>query len=392
MKTLLVAAMLIPASCAAEFPNFEAVTIDAHADKVVYAVTIADVNNDKRPDIVALTNRAAYWYAAPDWKKRTIIVDQTEPDNVCVAAHDIDGDGLTDFAVGAGWTKKGTIQWLSRGASLDDKWNVHHIGDELWLHRMRFADVLGTGTPQLVISPLNKGQKRGVRLTAFSIPKSPRTNRWMPTVIDDSLDRVHNHWHLDLDKDGTIDTITASATGIHHIIRNASGWGRSQLGAGATAGKATGAGEIKSGKLAVGKRFLATVEPMHGDQIAVYLEKQETWERHVVVNGLKRGHAVWVANLDDDPDDEIIFGHSDEAPGELRGPGVFVLDASSPDGDSWDRHTIDMGSIATEDAVAADLNGDGRLDIVAGGRSTHNVKLYINRGADESRPGSPGRQ
>ena len=29
--------------------------------------------------------------------------------------------------------------------------------------------------------------------------------------------------------------------------------------------------------------------------------------------------------------------------------------------------------------MAADLDGDGRLDIVAGGRSTHNVKIYWNR-------------
>ena len=29
-------------------------------------------------------------------------------------------------------------------------------------------------------------------------------------------------------------------------------------------------------------------------------------------------------------------------------------------------------------AVGADFNGDGRPDIVAGGRATHNVKLYVN--------------
>ena len=30
--------------------------------------------------------------------------------------------------------------------------------------------------------------------------------------------------------------------------------------------------------------------------------------------------------------------------------------------------------------LLADLTGDGRPDIVAGGRATHNVKLYVNQG------------
>ena len=32
--------------------------------------------------------------------------------------------------------------------------------------------------------------------------------------------------------------------------------------------------------------------------------------------------------------------------------------------------------------MAADLDGDGRPDIIAGGRSTHNVKIYWNRRDD----------
>ena len=35
--------------------------------------------------------------------------------------------------------------------------------------------------------------------------------------------------------------------------------------------------------------------------------------------------------------------------------------------------------MACEDALAADLDGDGRPDIIAGGRATHNVKIYWNR-------------
>src|SRR5262245_19246707 len=145
--------------------QFEEVVIDAAAaKKVVYAVATADVDGDGRQDIVSVTENQVVWYQSPDWKKRIIIEDQTELDNVCIAPHDIDSDGKVDFALGAGWTTIGTIQWLSRGASLDEKWHVHAISIEPWTHRMRWADVLGTGRDQLVVSPLNATQGNGVRL------------------------------------------------------------------------------------------------------------------------------------------------------------------------------------------------------------------------------------
>ena len=39
---------------------------------------------------------------------------------------------------------------------------------------------------------------------------------------------------------------------------------------------------------------------------------------------------------------------------------------------------IDDDGIACEDLVLADLNGDGKLDIIASGRATHNLRVYFN--------------
>src|SRR3982751_2066953 len=61
--------------------------------KVGYAVLLADVNGDGKPDIVVVDTDRVVWYENPSWKRRTIIEGQTKPDNVCIAAYDIDGDG-----------------------------------------------------------------------------------------------------------------------------------------------------------------------------------------------------------------------------------------------------------------------------------------------------------
>ena len=45
----------------------------------------------------------------------------------------------------------------------------------------------------------------------------------------------------------------------------------------------------------------------------------------------------------------------------------------------WSEVWIDDNGIACEDLHVADLDGDGRKDIIAAGRATHNLKVYWNR-------------
>ena len=53
MKLMIAIIIASSLSDAGGLSEFESITIDANADRVVYAVTTADVNNDKQPDIVA---------------------------------------------------------------------------------------------------------------------------------------------------------------------------------------------------------------------------------------------------------------------------------------------------------------------------------------------------
>lgn len=388
LSALTICAMFCPAAQVwAGVPEFEAKVIDPNIGVVCYAVTSADVNGDGKLDIVAVSENRVQWYEAPTWTKHIILDNQTEMDNVCIAAHDIDGDGKVDFALGAGWIKSntGTIQWITRGAKEDDKWSVHFIGKEVSTHRMSFADVLSKGKRQLVVSPLNRSTApEGIRLMAFEVPPQPKTDRWAMTVLDQTLNRMHNHTHVDWNNDGKLDTITASEEGVFLIQSKGDAFTKTLLGKGAAGDKPElrGAGEIRVGKLKSGARFLTTVEPMHGTSIVVYTSNADgslPLQRTVIEDTLKQGHAVWPVDLDGDGSDEIVGGHREPGTGAVKGPGLYVYSCDSEADRKWSKHVIDDGGVAVEDALAADFNGDGKPDIVAGGRLTHNVKLYINK-------------
>jgi hypothetical protein len=383
-------------------PRFETQEIDPHVGNVCYAVTVADVNGDGKPDVVAVSEDAVVWYENPTWAKHDIIRGKTARDNVCIQPHDIDGDGRIDFALGAGWkppdTKTpSTLQWLGRDKAGD--WRIHPIRyEEPTLHRLRWGDVKGTGRPQLVVAPLQGqgtkgpdwGAGHGVRLQVFEVPKDPTIPDWPSEVAHDSLHTIHNLQVLDLVRDGGgVDVVVAAWEGVFVLRRTPEGkWLRTKFGSGNQETRPfKGASEVKVARLGNKQIYVATIEPWHGNQVVIYSQKKSETSsylaRQVIAEPVTWGHAVWTANLDDDPDEELIIGQRDPNPKGTagpRGPGVFLFDPKLDGGKlTFERHTIDDGGIGCEDALAADLDGDGRLDVVAGGRSTHNVRIYWNR-------------
>jgi len=383
------------------FPKFRMEEIDTSL-KVGYAVLLEDLDGDGKRDIVVVDTTRVVWYQNPDWKRRSIIEGQTKADNVCIAAADIDADGKLDFALGAEWkpfnTKEGgTLQWLKRGKTLDDPWTLYPIpGDIPTIHRIRFADLYGDGKPRLLVVPLmgqNSTKEKNwmdgspVKVLSYAIPKDPTRDRWTPEILDESLHVVHNFHPIPAAGGKGMDVLTASYEGVSRLQRDKDGkWTSRHIGEGNQANpkSSLGSSEVKQGKLKNGKPFIATIEPWHGDQVVVYTQPddpKELWTRHVLDDKLKWGHAVWCADLDGDGGDELIIGVRDnlsDKPGEKC--GVRIYKALDDKGTKWERHLIDEGGVAVEDLAAADLTGDGKIDIVAVGRATHNVRIYWNEG------------
>src|SRR5215217_1861088 len=136
------------------FPKFKAQEIATDLT-VGYGVIVADINEDKKPDLVVVDSKRVVWYENPTWKVHTVIAGKTKPDNVCICAQDIDGDGHLDLVLGADWnpanTKTGgTLQWLKRGKTLDEEWTVYPIAEEPTVHRVRIANI--NDAPAIVVS------------------------------------------------------------------------------------------------------------------------------------------------------------------------------------------------------------------------------------------------
>ncbi|MDQ3440303.1 MAG: VCBS repeat-containing protein, partial [Planctomycetota bacterium] len=340
----------------AEIPTFKTQEIDASL-KIGYGVILIDISGDAKPDIVVADKERVVWFENPTWKLRVITQGKTAPDNVCIDAHDIDGDGKLDLALGAGWkpgnTKEpSTLQWLRRGKTLDEPWEMFPIAyEEPTLHRMRFADLDGGEKKVLITVPLmGRGSTKeknwaeaGVKIQAHRIPNDPTKPDWPAETINDALHVPHNFQFL---RYSGADLLVASYEGITHLSREVAHvpWTIIRISEGdqSNPNGSRGASEIKLGTRDDRKfPLIATVEPWHGHQVAAYIrgDTDSAWTRHVIDDQLRWGHAIWCADLDGDGADEIIVGVRDPLPGKAQ-HGVRVYRAADATGTKWDKSEL----------------------------------------------------
>jgi hypothetical protein len=396
-------------ACAAEL-RFRAEELPARLT-VGYAVCLLDLSGDGKEDIAIVDSKRFLWLESPAWKEHVIHEEAAAPfDNVCFAPADLDRDGRIDFAVGRDWQfnntrSGGTIGWLRAAKEKGVPWTYHPIGEEPTTHRMRFVDLDVDGRDELVVVPL-KGRdtaapdfaERGVRVFAYTIPADPLKGPWQASVLDDGTHVTHNFCHAgDLaggekggggGAGGGAGLLLASFEGVTLLERGKDGaWRRTRVGAGDQESRPNrGASEVRMGRLGAGAHYIATIEPWHGDKVVVYTRPAGPrpeergdwlWKREVLDQELKWGHAVWCADLDGDPDEELVIGVRDDLD-EKRRRGLRIYDPADREGAKWTRALVDPGGVAIEDLAVGDLDGDGRRDIVAVGRQTHNVKVYWN--------------
>jgi hypothetical protein len=365
--------------------KFEAQTIDA-AVEIGYGLAIGDVNGDRKDDILIADKSHFSWYENPSWKEHVITKNLTLRDNVCIAAADIDGDGKVEIAVGGQWNpgetsdkaQSGTVHYLVRPADPTQEWKAVQLFHDPTVHRMRWVKT-AAGDWRLIVLPLhgignkaNAGENR-VNVRSYLPPAPDRIadpNAWIHTVIDSSLHAAHNF-------DDLAGEILVG--GVEGILRKSAmdtdpDENTFIITPETSEPPTAGVGEVR-----FGRGFVAAIEPMHGNAVVVY-EKPEgaaKWRRTALTEALNQAHALGVGDLLGTGRDQVVAGwRNPDAGGKV---GIKLFHRESDTATEWKAVTIDDNTMATEDLKLADLNGDGKLDVIAAGRATKNLVIYWNR-------------
>jgi hypothetical protein len=270
------------------------------------------------------------------------------------------------------------------------------------IHRLRWRSVVGTpGTEsgavssrkklQLVVAPIFGKAARPpafdqepARLQLFDTGDNPKSGDWFTQTFIGDFPVLHAIEVVSLDGNAPSMILGASNLGVTatYLVTTANKGFQTDLpvkttpqteilvpGAPGNAPK-KGSSEIHLGRMKDGRRFLSTIEPWHGTDVAIYVSESlkplKFGARNVIDSTLKDGHALWVADVDGDGDDEVFAGY--------RGGegGVLMFDF---DGKVWNKTILDP-KVTAQDLRGGDIDGDGTPDVVAIGGKSHNVVWY----------------
>jgi hypothetical protein len=236
---------------------------------------------------------------------------------------------------------------------------------------MRWVKV-GPDRFQLIVLPLhgrgNKGgEGKGVRVIAYEKPQHANT-KWTFNVIDESMHLTHN---MDVVAQGDEELFyVGGKEGIRIFRFRNNQWDGQWLVEGSSLG------ELRHGRYQNGAGFITGIEPMHGTSLTIYkLESPAT--RVVLDEDFSQGHALATADLTGLGRDQIVAGWR-EPNGEKK-VGIKIYIPAGEGESQWKSYWIDDNTMACEDVRLADLNADGKVDIIAAGRATHNLKIYWNK-------------
>ncbi|MDH3583389.1 MAG: VCBS repeat-containing protein [Phycisphaerae bacterium] len=359
---------------------------------------IADVNRDGKLDVIA----GRSWYAGPDFASRPL--RSIEDWNGYVQsngdfAYDVDGDGWTDVIAGSfiptqvHWYRNPGKEALAQGRM----WEQHLLGDTgasqnegQFLH-----DLDGDGVPEWVVD----SWKKQAPLLAWKLTRETRevtvkqgrnqkkVKKQVPSlqkiVIGEKMNG-HGMGFGDLNGDGREDIFVETGW-----YERPSGDAFAQPWKHHPDWNVHASNPVIIRDLDADGRSDIIVGKGHDfglswwQQLAPEPGGKLRWKQNRIDTGFSQPHCLHMADLDGDGRDELItgkrvFAHNGRDPGGKEPPCLYYW-TWNPDTKQFARVTIDEGRVGTGLQIrTADLNGDGRLDIAVAGKS--GTYVLLNKG------------
>ncbi|MCP5115276.1 MAG: VCBS repeat-containing protein, partial [bacterium] len=280
-----------------------------------YQVTPLDVNRDGKTDLVALASGMSelVWFEAPSWERRVLATEVSRMINLAACSEDADGYPVIVLAQGfnnQAARSVGAVVVLERAGDAGEPWRKREIDRIPTSHRIRCADIDGSGRKVVINAPLTglKAERPDYRDHVPLVYYKP--GEWKRRLIGEENEGVmHGVYIHDWNRDGRDDVLTASFVGIHaYSLSKDGGWQRTEIAKGdPSPWPKSGSSDIAVGQVS-GHRFIASIEPWHGHQLAVYRDGKRT----IVDDTLNDGHTVVTVDLNGDNSDEIIAGFRKE--------------------------------------------------------------------------------
>ncbi len=377
-------------------PAFKAETIASIGKG--YGLSIADVDGDGRPDILMADVQDFVWYRNGDWQRFLLASRLDGQGAMSIDARDVDHDGKVEIGV-CTRGPKAAVYFLQRPEDPKQPWKAVRVPSEPEQHRIQWARD-PEGQDRLISVPI-VGRRSHLRTKGLEQDDAPKVYAYPFTtnpgadyqgrLLLDTMHDMHSFAVLPGKPGGAERLLFIGQEGVELMGKAPDQPWRPrgpQLLPGMTqpdqrddGSKHAGLGEISEGHVPGGRVFLATIEPKHGTQLVVYSgDKAGDFGGHrLVLDGsLVSAHALRCVDLLGLGYDQIIAGWW--GGGEVTkdyGIRLFIpLDAQA---EQWQKVSIDEGTMSCQSLQVADLNQDGRLDIIAAGWTSKNLMIFWNR-------------
>jgi hypothetical protein len=188
-----------------------------------YQVVAVDMNHDGKIDLVALSSGMSelVWFENPGWQRH--VIAQNLSGMINLSAWDVDGDGIPEIVLASGFSMNakssaGIVSVLRHNGDPRQPWSIREIDRLPTSHRLRWADIDGSGKKVLINQPLTAATVDHPEDRAHTPLVFYRPGEWKrQTISEQDEGVVHGIYIVDWDGDGRDDILTAGFTGIHLI-------------------------------------------------------------------------------------------------------------------------------------------------------------------------------